>query len=199
MRIGPGGTVDEDVNGGERHGRSRFAALGADRQHHGHAARHLPGRQRRTATTAKTTGTCWPTNSRRPSRRCIIGEREQYRQFQEKFDDQFMLGDLTMEFDLGGVLLTSISSYTERDILVTRDATQLTGSVTYFNLAGDGPTQVRVEFDAVRLHDGRDLHAGTAPQLGLRGPLPVGGRRLLQRHRPRLRPDPADARLRRHY
>ena len=42
------------------------------------------------------------------------------------------------EFDLGGVLLTSVSSYTDRDILVVRDATQLSGSVTYFNLGGDG-------------------------------------------------------------
>ena len=40
------------------------------------------------------------------------------------------------------VLLTSISSYTDRDILVTRDASQLTGSVTYFNLGGNS-AQVR--------------------------------------------------------
>ena len=49
-----------------------------------------------------------------------------------------MLSDLTMEFEHGRrALLTSISSYTERDILVTRDASQLTGSVTYYNLAED--------------------------------------------------------------
>ncbi len=72
-----------------------------------------------------------------------MGEREQYRQLQEQFDDQFMLGDLTMEFDLGGVVLTSVSSYTDRDILVTRDATQLTGSVT-FDLGGNS-AQIRTD------------------------------------------------------
>ena len=47
-----------------------------------------------------------------------IGERQQYTNFEEQFTDDFLLGDLTMEFDLGGVVLTSISSYTDRDILV---------------------------------------------------------------------------------
>ena len=42
-----------------------------------------------------------------------------------------MLGDLTMEFDFGPAVLTSISSYTDRTILVYRDASQLTGSVTF--------------------------------------------------------------------
>ena len=30
-----------------------------------------------------------------------MGEREQYRQLEERFDEEFFLGDLTMEFDLG--------------------------------------------------------------------------------------------------
>jgi iron complex outermembrane recepter protein len=74
--------------------------------------------------------------------RVDIGEREQYRQLDEHFDDDFFLGDLTMEFDFGPAVLTSISSYTDRDILVTRDASQLTGSVT-FDILG--------EVDGVRL------------------------------------------------
>ena len=40
---GPGGVVDQNVNDGERQGGRAGAALGADRQHRGHAARHLPG------------------------------------------------------------------------------------------------------------------------------------------------------------
>ena len=44
---GPGGTLDEDVNDGERQGGRAGAALGADRQHRGHAARHLPGHRHR--------------------------------------------------------------------------------------------------------------------------------------------------------
>ncbi|MBX3703222.1 MAG: TonB-dependent receptor [Steroidobacteraceae bacterium] len=71
-----------------------------------------------------------------------IGERQQYVQLQEKFTDDFLLADLTMSFDLGGVVLTSISSYTDRDIQVIRDASQLTGSVT-FDLGGTG-AQVRL-------------------------------------------------------
>ncbi len=70
--------------------------------------------------------------------RVNMGKREQFRQLDEHFDDDFFLGDLTMEFDLGPAVLTSVSSFTDRDILVTRDASQLTGSVTYYNLGLDG-------------------------------------------------------------
>ena len=74
-----------------------------------------------------------------------IGEREQYTNFEEKFSDDFLLGDLTMEFDLGGVMLTSISSYTDRDILMARDASQLSGSITYFNYNNTGSAAVRLD------------------------------------------------------
>ena len=63
-----------------------------------------------------------------------------------------MLGDLTMEFDLGGVVLTSISSYTDRDILVVRDASQLTGSITFDFTGGASirPPRDPHEFGAAR-------------------------------------------------
>ncbi|HEU0226008.1 MAG TPA: TonB-dependent receptor, partial [Steroidobacteraceae bacterium] len=82
-----------------------------------------------------------------------IGERQQFVQLQEKFTDDFLLADLTMEFDFGGAVLTSVTSYTDRDILVIRDATQLTGSVTFFNLGGDGD-QIRLNsplYDATQV------------------------------------------------
>lgn len=60
-----------------------------------------------------------------------LGEREQYIQLEEGLEDDFRLADLHMEFDLGGVTLTSISSYTDREVVVTRDATSLTGSVSF--------------------------------------------------------------------
>ena len=60
-----------------------------------------------------------------------VGKYGQYRQFREGIDDDFRLGDLKIEADLGAVALTSITSDTARTVLVTRDATQLTGSVTY--------------------------------------------------------------------
>ncbi len=58
------------------------------------------------------------------------GERGQVTQFREGLDDEFTLADLKLEFGLGGFTLTSISSYTDRDLVVLRDATSLTGSVT---------------------------------------------------------------------
>ncbi|HYC05211.1 MAG TPA: TonB-dependent receptor [Azospirillaceae bacterium] len=65
-----------------------------------------------------------------PQRRFVFDERQQFRQLEEQFKDEFFLTDLTANFDLGAVALTSITTYTERDVLVYRDATQLTGSIT---------------------------------------------------------------------
>src|SRR5581483_6479114 len=44
--------------------------------------------------------------------------------------DEFFLGDLTVQYDTDGLRFTSISSYTHRNLLVRRDATALTGSIT---------------------------------------------------------------------
>ncbi len=60
-----------------------------------------------------------------------IGDRQQYVQLEEGLEDDFMLADLKMEFDFGRVALTSVSSYTDREVVVTRDATSLTGSVSF--------------------------------------------------------------------
>ena len=59
-----------------------------------------------------------------------IREREQYLLLQEGFDDETMIIDLTASYDMGGVELTSVSSYTDREIIVSRDASALTGSVS---------------------------------------------------------------------
>jgi iron complex outermembrane receptor protein len=140
---GPDGTLDEDVNDGERQG-GRLAlrweltdnivvtprVIYQDIDINGY------NREDDWNMLANEFTTTQP--------RVNIGRREQYRQLDEHFDDDFFLGDLTMEFDMGPVVLTSVSSYTDRDILVTRDASQLTGSVTYFNLGGDGD-QIRLD------------------------------------------------------
>ena len=57
-------------------------------------------------------------------------ERQQYLLLDESFSDDTLLADLTATFGFGGVELTSITSYTDRDIVVSRDASALTGSVT---------------------------------------------------------------------
>lgn len=57
-------------------------------------------------------------------------ERTQFLLLREKFEDKTRLADLTMSFDLGPVEISSITSYINRDILVSRDASALTGSVS---------------------------------------------------------------------
>lgn len=59
-----------------------------------------------------------------------LGDLEQFTQFDEKFSDKFKLTDLTASIDLGGMTLTSVSSYTDREVLVVRDAGALTSSIT---------------------------------------------------------------------
>jgi iron complex outermembrane recepter protein len=60
-----------------------------------------------------------------------LGDRTQYRQFREGIDDDFKLYDLKFDASLGFADLTSITSYTDRKLVVLRDASQLTGSVTF--------------------------------------------------------------------
>src|SRR5688572_11384845 len=58
------------------------------------------------------------------------GDRGQVTQFREGIDDEFMLADLKLEFGFGSVGLTAVTSYVDRSVVVLRDASQLTGSVT---------------------------------------------------------------------
>ena len=59
-----------------------------------------------------------------------LGEREQYLRLREGFEDETFLADLLVDIGLGGATLTSVSTYITRDILVSRDASALTGSVS---------------------------------------------------------------------
>ena len=60
-----------------------------------------------------------------------LGDRGQFTQLEEAFTDEFLLGDVNLAYDFaGGVTLTSVTSFTNRDILVIRDATALTASIT---------------------------------------------------------------------
>ena len=60
-----------------------------------------------------------------------VGSLRQYTQQHDGLTDDFTLGDLKVDYSLGPTTLTSITSFTHRNVLVTRDATQLTGSVTF--------------------------------------------------------------------
>jgi iron complex outermembrane receptor protein len=59
-----------------------------------------------------------------------LGERKQYLKRREHFSDKTLLTDLTASYDFGPVELTSVSSKMIRKILVSRDASALTGSVS---------------------------------------------------------------------
>jgi outer membrane receptor protein involved in Fe transport len=57
-------------------------------------------------------------------------KREQYLLMREDFKDETLIADLTASYDFGPAEVTSITSYINRDILVSRDASALTHSVS---------------------------------------------------------------------
>jgi iron complex outermembrane recepter protein len=69
-----------------------------------------------------------PFTTTRPA--VTLGDRKLFTQIDEPFTDKFLLGDLNVKYNFGDVTLSSITSYTHRDILVVRDAGALTSSIT---------------------------------------------------------------------
>lgn len=69
-----------------------------------------------------------PFTTTRPA--ITLGEREQYLLLDESFADDTMLADVTASFDLGPVSIDSVTSYIDRNIVLNRDASTLTGSVS---------------------------------------------------------------------
>jgi iron complex outermembrane receptor protein len=59
-----------------------------------------------------------------------FGPRQQFLLRDEAYVDDFLMVDGTIEIGLGPVALTSVTSYIDREILVSRDASALTGSVS---------------------------------------------------------------------
>jgi iron complex outermembrane recepter protein len=59
-----------------------------------------------------------------------LDDREQYLLLEEGFEDDTLLVDLTIEVAFDSFDLTSVSTFLDRDILVSRDASALTGSVS---------------------------------------------------------------------
>lgn len=59
-----------------------------------------------------------------------LGEREQYLLLREEFSDETLLADVVVEANVGDFALTYVGSLMERDILVSRDASALSGSVS---------------------------------------------------------------------
>ncbi|MCM2269049.1 MAG: TonB-dependent receptor [Thermoanaerobaculia bacterium] len=69
-----------------------------------------------------------PYTTTRPA--VTLGEREQFTQIGEPFEDQFLLADLKLDYEFDGMTFTSITSYIDRDVQVVRDAGALTSSIT---------------------------------------------------------------------
>jgi iron complex outermembrane receptor protein len=68
-----------------------------------------------------------PYTTTRP--KVTLGPRQLFSAVGEPYTDKFLLGDLNVQYDLGGATLTSITSYTHRNILVVRDGGALYSSV----------------------------------------------------------------------
>jgi iron complex outermembrane receptor protein len=69
-----------------------------------------------------------PYTTTRPA--VTLDDRRLFTQIGEPFTDKFYLGDLNIKYNAGPVTVTSITSYTHRDLLVVRDAGALTSSIT---------------------------------------------------------------------
>ena len=133
-----------------------------------------------------------PYTTTRPA--VTLGERRQFTQLQEDFTDDFVVVDANVNYQMRNFALTSVTSYLYRDILVVRDAGALTSSITGGSIGLpenvytlDAPlndaTTADVWTQEVRVAGGKDR-------------FPMGGRRVLQPHGPRLRPGPPGARVR---
>jgi iron complex outermembrane receptor protein len=94
-----------------------------------------------------------------------LNDREQFTQLKERFTDDFTLGDVNINYNFGDHALTSITSFTDRDVLVIRDATALTASITggsiglpqrvyTLNAPLDDATKAKVWTQEVRLSSG---------------------------------------------
>ena len=127
--LGEGGSRTEDVNGGSRTGIR--AALAMDVNDNVRVTPRIVyqeietdgfNRQERFNLFAN------PHTTTRPA--ITMGPREQYLLLEEGFEDETMLADLTVEVDYDGFTLTSVTSFMDRSILVSRDASALTGSVS---------------------------------------------------------------------
>jgi iron complex outermembrane receptor protein len=127
--LGEGGTVDRNVNDGERYG-GRLSVLFQPTENISITPRVVyqkistDGFNRQEAYNLYAN----PFTTTRPA--IQLGKRQQYLLLNEGFRDETMIADLTANVDIGAVTLTSVTTYINRDILVSRDASALSGSVS---------------------------------------------------------------------
>ena len=110
-----------------------------------------------------------PFTTTRPA--VTLGDSKLFTQINEPYTDKFWLADLQVKYKLSpDITLTSVSSYTHRDILVVRDAGALTSSITggsiglpenvyTLNAPLDDATAAKAFTQELRLSGGKDrLH-----------------------------------------
>jgi outer membrane receptor protein involved in Fe transport len=89
-----------------------------------------------------------PYTTTRPA--VTLGNRELFTQIPEPFTDNYTLGDLNMRYDFGKVNLTSVTSYSYRDILVVRDA----GALAHRRFLQQEPPRLWAESARLRVRGG---------------------------------------------
>ena len=125
----PGGVIDRNVNSGERYG-GRLALRFEPTESISITPRVIYQHVETSGFNREETYNLFanPFTTTRP--RITFDERQQYLLLREKFRDNTFIADATINVDFGGVAATSVSTYTDRNILVSRDASALTGSVS---------------------------------------------------------------------
>lgn len=89
-----------------------------------------------------------------------LGDREQYLLHDEEFSDETLILDAVIEWRLENFDITFVTSYTDREILVSRDASALTGSVTVSPLGSIGYPESAVTLPS-NLRDTTELEQTT--------------------------------------
>jgi iron complex outermembrane receptor protein len=124
-----GGGIDKNVNDGERYG-GRLSILFQPTEDISITPRIVYQKVTADGFNRQEVYNLFANNFTTTRPRVVFKERQQYLLLDEQFKDETLLADLTANINIGGVTLTSVTSYINRDILASRDASALTGSVS---------------------------------------------------------------------
>ncbi|QCB53188.1 TonB-dependent receptor [Sphingopyxis sp. PAMC25046] len=124
-----GGGVTEDVNSGERYG-GRVSLRWEPAENLSITPRFLYQKVTTDGFNRQEVYNLFANQFTTTRPQVAFEERQQYLLLDEAFEDEVKLFDLTMNYGGDTIGLTSVTSYTDRDILVSRDASALTGSVS---------------------------------------------------------------------
>jgi iron complex outermembrane receptor protein len=127
--VQPGLTTDPDVNDGFRSG-ARAAVTFAPNEKLTITPRIVFQKDKRNGWNLQDSYNILanPFTTTRPA--ISMGHRQEFTQLGEEFNDDFTLGDVTLKYNFGPMVLTSVTSYLDRKISIIRDTTALTASFT---------------------------------------------------------------------